>query len=104
MEFRCGDFLQQELAIVTGAVDAMVVDMQCIMENIANVAQCFHTKLITTHPMAKIAQVTRSISNSTNIRVGRCQADRKDGDRQFRKREKEVIIPDDKHDLIAGFS
>ena len=33
-----GNFLQQELAIVTGAVDAMVVDVQCIMENLANVA------------------------------------------------------------------
>ena len=31
-----GNFLQQELAIVTGAVEAMVVDVQCIMENIAN--------------------------------------------------------------------
>ncbi|MCB2193433.1 MAG: carbon monoxide dehydrogenase, partial [Deltaproteobacteria bacterium] len=40
-----GNYLQQELAIVTGAVDAMVVDVQCIMENIANVADCYHTKV-----------------------------------------------------------
>ncbi len=50
-----GNYLQQELAIITGAVDAMVVDVQCIMENIANVATCYHTKLITTNPRAKMA-------------------------------------------------
>ncbi len=51
-----GTFLQQELAIITGACDAMVVDVQCIFQNLANVAKCFHTKLITTHPIAKMEQ------------------------------------------------
>ena len=49
-----GNYLQQELAIITGALDAMVVDVQCIMENVANVADCYHTKLITTNPRARI--------------------------------------------------
>lgn len=52
----CGTFLQQELAIITGACDAMVVDIQCIFQNVANVAKCFHTKLITTHPIARMEQ------------------------------------------------
>jgi carbon-monoxide dehydrogenase catalytic subunit len=52
----CGAFLQQELAIITGACDAMVVDIQCIFQNLANVAKCFHTKLITTHPIARMEQ------------------------------------------------
>ena len=52
----CGTFLQQELAVITGACDAMVVDIQCIFQNLANVAKCFHTKLITTHPIAKMEQ------------------------------------------------
>jgi hypothetical protein len=45
-----GNYLQQELAIITGAVDAMVVDVQCEMQSLANVAKCYHTKLITTDP------------------------------------------------------
>ena len=53
---QAGTFLQQELAIVTGACDAMVVDIQCVFQNLANVAKCFHTKLITTHPIAKMEQ------------------------------------------------
>ncbi|MCF8068568.1 MAG: anaerobic carbon-monoxide dehydrogenase catalytic subunit [Desulfobacterales bacterium] len=51
-----GTFLQQELAIITGACDAMIVDIQCIFQNLANVAKCFHTKLITTHPIARMEQ------------------------------------------------
>ncbi|GAJ12419.1 unnamed protein product, partial [marine sediment metagenome] len=49
-----GNFLQQELALVTGAVDAMVVDIQCIMQSLPDIAQCYHTKVITTSPKAKI--------------------------------------------------
>ena len=49
-----GNFLQQELALVTGAVEVMTVDVQCEMQGLADVAECFHTKLITTSDRAKI--------------------------------------------------
>ena len=49
-----GNFLAQELAILTGAVDAMVVDIQCIMQGIVEVAENYHTKIISTSPKAKI--------------------------------------------------
>ncbi|MGM0663189.1 MAG: anaerobic carbon-monoxide dehydrogenase catalytic subunit, partial [Thermodesulfobacteriota bacterium] len=100
-----GDFLQQELAIVTGAVDAMVVDVQCIMENIANVADCFHTKVITTNPRAKIAS-----GHTTHIEFDEHTAfdDAKrivvQAIENFPKREKPVIIPNHQSNLIAGFS
>jgi len=101
----CGDFLQQELAIVTGAVDAMVVDVQCIMEAIANVAQCFHTKIITTNPRAKIASgdcIHIEFDEHTAFEDAKTIV--KTAIENFPKREKEVMIPDVKQDLIAGFS
>ena len=49
-----GNFLSQELAIATGAVEAMIVDVQCIMQSLATVASHYHTKLITTSAKAKI--------------------------------------------------
>jgi carbon-monoxide dehydrogenase catalytic subunit len=49
-----GNFLHQELAVLTGAVEAMVVDVQCIMQALAPLSQRFHTKLVTTSPKAKI--------------------------------------------------
>ena len=49
-----GNFLQQELAISTGAVEAMIVDVQCIMPSLPELSKCFHTRLITTSSKAKI--------------------------------------------------
>ncbi len=40
--------------MLTGAVEAMVVDVQCIMQALAPLSQRFHTKLVTTSPKAKI--------------------------------------------------
>jgi carbon-monoxide dehydrogenase catalytic subunit len=50
--------LSQELAIVTGALDAAVVDYQCIMPSLPEVAARYHTEIITTMPIAKIAGAT----------------------------------------------
>ena len=100
----CGTFLQQELAIITGACDAMVVDIQCIMQNLANVAKCFHTKLITTHPIAKMEQ-----ENVIHIEFDEHYA-MEDAKRivkiaidNFANRKTEVMIPRHKNTQIAGF-
>lgn len=53
-----GNFLHQELAILTGAVEAMVVDVQCIMQALVALAENFHTKIITTSPKVKIKGAT----------------------------------------------
>jgi carbon-monoxide dehydrogenase catalytic subunit len=49
-----GGFTNQELGIMTGLVDAMTVDVQCIMPAITEIAKKFHTKVITTSEKAKI--------------------------------------------------
>ncbi len=49
-----GNFLHQELSILTGAVEAMVVDVQCIMQALVSLAENFHTKIITTSPKVRI--------------------------------------------------
>jgi carbon-monoxide dehydrogenase catalytic subunit len=53
-----GNFLNQELAILTGAVEAMVVDVQCIMQALVPLSQKFHTQLITTSPKVRIEGAT----------------------------------------------
>jgi carbon-monoxide dehydrogenase catalytic subunit len=53
-----GNFLHQELSILTGAVEAMVVDVQCIMQALVGLAEKFHTKIITTSPKVKITGAT----------------------------------------------
>jgi carbon-monoxide dehydrogenase catalytic subunit len=99
-----GNFLQQELAIVTGALEAMVVDVQCIMQGIVNVARCYHTKIITTDPRAKIEGATHMEFDEHNAYES-AKAIVKAAIDNFPNRKKEkVSIPKDKADLIAGFS
>ncbi len=100
-----GNYLQQELAIITGAVDAMVVDVQCIMENVANVAECFHTKVITTNPRARIASgKTTHIEFDEHTAFEDAKKIVRTAVENFPNREKEVMIPDNSSDLVAGFS
>ncbi len=98
-----GNFLQQELAIVTGAVEMMVVDVQCIMQGLADIAQCYHTKIITTDPRAKMQGATHIEFDERNAletakTIVRTAID------NFLNRGKNVHIPKEKTDLIAGFS
>jgi len=51
---QAGNHLSQELVITTGALEAMIVDYQCIFPSLPNTAACYHTKVITTSPKAKI--------------------------------------------------
>jgi len=48
-----GNHLMSELIIATGAVDAMIVDYQCIMPSLGAVAACYHTKMISTSDKAR---------------------------------------------------
>ena len=98
-----GTFLQQELALVTGAVDAMVVDVQCIMESLPDIAQCYHTKIITTSPKAKMKGATHIEFNEHDA-VNGANAVVKAAIENFPNRGTNIRIPQDKHDLIAGFS
>jgi len=53
-----GNHLMQELVLVTGALEAMVVDYQCIMPSVVDVAKCYHTKVISTSDKAKFTGAT----------------------------------------------
>ena len=49
-----GNFLQQENVVLTGACEAIVVDVQCIFPALGPLSKCFHTKFITTSPIARM--------------------------------------------------
>ena len=98
-----GNFLQQELAIITGAVDAMVVDVQCIFQSLPEVAQCYHTKIITTSPKAHIPGATHIEFEEHNA-MASARAIVKAAIDNFPNRGGNVEIPEDKTALIAGFS
>jgi carbon-monoxide dehydrogenase catalytic subunit len=97
-----GSFTQQEIVLATGGVEAMVVDVQCVMQGLADVAKCFHTELITTSPRAMIEGATHvEFEHHRALEIAREVTLRAIG--KFKQRQK-VRIPDRKMDVVAGFS
>jgi len=97
-----GSFSQQELALVTGAVEAMVVDVQCLMPSLPAVAKCFHTKVYTTSPKAKIpGAIHKELHEERALEIAKEIV--REAIENFPNR-KEVRIPEGADDLIAGFS
>lgn len=97
-----GNFLMQELAILTGAVEAIVVDVQCIFQGLVPIAQRFHTEVITTSPKAKIAGATHiQFDERRALEIAR-EIVRRAIDR-FPLRG-ETHIPDIRSQLVPGFS
>lgn len=96
--------VSQEMAILTGALDAMVVDYQCVMPSLANVAECFHTKLITTMSIAKIPGATHIEFKEEEAREKAKEILRL-AIEAFKKRDPaKVRIPNYTHKAYAGFS
>ncbi|MEW6228907.1 MAG: anaerobic carbon-monoxide dehydrogenase catalytic subunit [Bacillota bacterium] len=98
------NFIAQELAIMTGAVDAIIVDLQCIMPALKTLCDCFHTKLITTIPFSKIPgayhvdfREERAKESARRIVKLAIEA--------YRERDPaKVHIPQVKNEVVAGFS
>ena len=99
-----GNFLQQELALATGVVDAMIVDVQCIMPSLGELAQSFHTKVISTDARAKFPWVEHIELEEENslpiakkiVRIAVENFSNRDGAQKY--------IPSEKMDLVAGFT
>jgi carbon-monoxide dehydrogenase catalytic subunit len=99
-----GNFLQQELAIVTGAVDAMVVDVQCEMQSLADVAKCYHTKVITTNPRAKMQGALHIEFNEHQGPDVAKKILREAIDNFPNRKGKTIQIPAESQEMIVGFS
>jgi len=99
-----GNQASQELAVLTGVLDAMVVDVQCIMPALKPLSECFHTRFITTSETAKIPssyhfdfQEEHALETAKEMVRLAISA--------FRERdENRVRIPSVKNEAIAGFS
>jgi carbon-monoxide dehydrogenase catalytic subunit len=99
-----GSFLQQELAIMTGAVDLMVVDVQCIMPSLSELTQCFHTKLVTTSPKCKMPEVTHiEFEEEKAVEIAKKILGAAI-DNYPQRNTQRVSIPQDSEKLVAGFS
>jgi carbon-monoxide dehydrogenase catalytic subunit len=98
-----GNFLSQELALLTGVVEAMVVDVQCIMQALGDLSLRFHTSLITTSPKADITGATHIEFDEHHApdiarQIVRIAVD------NFSNRKSQARIPQVTNHLVPGFS
>jgi len=97
-----GNFSQQELAVITGAVELMAVDVQCIMQSLTELAKHYHTHIVTTSRKAKIQGALHMEMDEKKPLESAKGIIRKAID-NFKNRGS-VSIPSEPVDLIAGFN
>ena len=99
-----GNMLQQELAVVSGAVVAMVVDVQCIMKSLPKVADCYHTEVMTVSHKAKLPGAIHIEMDDAAPLAAAKEIVRRAIDNYPNRAQSKVNIPDHSVDLVAGFS
>jgi len=99
-----GNFMQQELAVITGAVDAMIVDVQCIMPALGDLCECFHTRFISTSPKAKFPGAVHMAFDERNALEIAKQIVGTAVENYSRRVPEKVFIPAEKTACMVGFS
>ena len=100
---QAGNHLDQELTIITGALEAMIVDYQCIFPSLPFTAACYHTKVFSTSPKATMSgaeyiEVTPENAYQQSKRMLEMAID------NYPNRIPEKVqIPDDPMEAMVGF-
>ena len=99
-----GNYLNQENVVLTGACEAIVVDVQCIFPALGPLSKCFHTKFITTSPIARIPD-SEFIQFSAETADVSAKAIVKLAIENFKNRNHELVhIPNQKQKARVGYS
>jgi carbon-monoxide dehydrogenase catalytic subunit len=99
-----GNFLQQELALITGAVEMMIIDVQCCMPSLPQIAAAYHTEIVSVSDQAKTIGVAH-LTLAKNDPLSSAKYLVKRAIDNYPKRDaRKVDIPPVKQSLAAGFS
>ena len=99
-----GNFLQQENVVLTGACEAIVVYVQCIFPALGPLSKCFHTKFITTSPIAQMPD-SEFIRFNAKTAGENAKMIVKTAIENFKNRNKDLVyIPQMKQKAVVGFS
>jgi carbon-monoxide dehydrogenase catalytic subunit len=98
-----GNFLQQENVILTGVCDMMCVDVQCIFPALPKLAGCFHTKFVTSSPIARIPGATH-VEFDPEHAFDQAKDIVKMAIEAYTKRDpNKIFIPDTKQAAVVGY-
>ena len=99
-----GNFLSQENVVLTGACEAIVVDVQCIFPALGPLSKCFHTKFITTSPICRMPD-SEFIQFSAENAGDNAKAIVKMAIENFKNRKPELVnIPNQVQKTRVGYS
>ena len=99
-----GNFLNQENVVLTGACEAIVVDVQCIFPALGPLSKCFHTKFITTSPIARMPD-SEFIQFHAETAGENAKAIVKMAIENFQNRNQDLVnIPNQKQNARVGYS
>jgi carbon-monoxide dehydrogenase catalytic subunit len=99
-----GNYLHQELALLTGAVDLMVVDVQCVMPSLPQVAACHHTKVVTTSAKAHVPGAEHISFDAHDAKRTAREILARAVEAFGHRDPARVHIPQHRMDLVAGFT
>ncbi|MFA6175187.1 MAG: anaerobic carbon-monoxide dehydrogenase catalytic subunit [Phycisphaerae bacterium] len=99
-----GNFLQQELAIITGAVEMMIIDVQCCMPSLPDVAKAYHTEIVSTADMAMTVGATHLAFDPDDAMASAIALLKRAVDAYKKRDPKKVAIPKANSPLVAGYS
>jgi carbon-monoxide dehydrogenase catalytic subunit len=99
-----GNHLMTELTMVTGAVESIIVDYQCIMPSLGQVAQCYHTKLYSTSDKAKFPFIEHVEFSPENAKEQAFRLVKESIENYPRRNKDKISIPVSPVRNMTGFS
>ncbi|MDR2442604.1 MAG: anaerobic carbon-monoxide dehydrogenase catalytic subunit [Deltaproteobacteria bacterium] len=99
-----GNHMMTELTIVTGVVETIVADYQCIMPSLVNISQCYHTKFVTTSDKAHFPGADTYHFTPHNARELAGQVVLKAVEAFTKRDPAKINIPVEPVEIMSGFS
>ncbi len=101
---QLGNWLTQEFMVATGAVDLVMMDLNCSIPGLKTVADRFHTRLVTVDRILRMAGVEDHVDYTPEKVADQARELVKMAIAAYKERGGEVYIPPYKSGTVAGFS
>lgn len=101
---QVGNWINQEYVIATGAIDLVMMDLNCSIPGLKTTADNFHTELVCVDKIIRMAGVEKNIDYSPEKIEKQAEELIKIAIEAYKKRGKEIHIPKNKSNVVAGFS
>ncbi|MHB0977647.1 MAG: anaerobic carbon-monoxide dehydrogenase catalytic subunit [Candidatus Aquicultorales bacterium] len=99
---QTGNWLNQEFLVATGAVDLMMLDLNCTIPGLKDVAERFHTRLVPVNKMVRLAGLTGAKDYSPETVREQARELIEEAVAAFKERTGDVHIPAGKARVLAG--